>query len=386
MTRRRRAAVLLGLALVLGTLSATHVARREAALRGAARPAHRSRGRAPRLPAGRDAAADRSRCALAAGPLRAAGRAGVRRRARRAAARRAGRGRRGGERGVARAPRATPEPRSSAASARSTSSRAAQAVGAARAWTCSSTTERADAAGAGGRRGARRARPRCRPSEAARGLRACATLRVTASGRRVPRGGAVVRARTCGCSRGRPGMTGAWGSSSSAKGSDRANGASKGSVARGVGESRMGHLSPPPRTPSMLPFAGLASAHGHRGHRRGDRASARARRRGHRKILGIAGPPGGGKSTVARAVVAELGDQARLVPMDGFHLAQAELVRLGRRDRMGAPDTFDAAGYAALLQRLRVRRAGRLRARVPARDRGADRGRDRRAQRPSRWS
>jgi pantothenate kinase len=74
---------------------------------------------------------------------------------------------------------------------------------------------------------------------------------------------------------------------------------------------------------------------------------------GTRKILGIAGPPGGGKSTVARMVVAELGDNARLVPMDGFHLAQAELVRLGRRDRMGAPDTFDAAGYAALLRRLR---------------------------------
>src|SRR5215218_6434886 len=74
---------------------------------------------------------------------------------------------------------------------------------------------------------------------------------------------------------------------------------------------------------------------------------------GGRRILGIAGPPGGGKSTVARAVVAELGDEARLVPMDGFHLAQAELVRLGRRERMGAPDTFDAAGYVALLQRLR---------------------------------
>src|SRR3954465_3510198 len=74
---------------------------------------------------------------------------------------------------------------------------------------------------------------------------------------------------------------------------------------------------------------------------------------GTRRILGIAGPPGGGKSTVARAVVAALGDAARLVPMDGFPLAQAELVRLGRRDRMGAPDTFDAAGYAALLQRLR---------------------------------
>jgi len=74
---------------------------------------------------------------------------------------------------------------------------------------------------------------------------------------------------------------------------------------------------------------------------------------GERRILGIAGPPGGGKSTVARQVVAELGERARLVPMDGFHLAQAELVRLGRRERMGAPDTFDAAGYAALLTRLR---------------------------------
>jgi pantothenate kinase len=83
---------------------------------------------------------------------------------------------------------------------------------------------------------------------------------------------------------------------------------------------------------------------------------ARARElaeQGGRRILGIAGPPGGGKSTAARQVVAELGERARLVPMDGFHLAQSELVRLGRRDRMGAPDTFDVAGYAALLTRLR---------------------------------
>jgi pantothenate kinase len=83
---------------------------------------------------------------------------------------------------------------------------------------------------------------------------------------------------------------------------------------------------------------------------------ARARElasQGGRRILGIAGKPGGGKSTVARAVVAELSDRARLVPMDGFHLAQPELVRLGRRDRMGAPDTFDASGYASLLTRLR---------------------------------
>jgi pantothenate kinase len=70
-------------------------------------------------------------------------------------------------------------------------------------------------------------------------------------------------------------------------------------------------------------------------------------------VFGIAGPPGGGKSTLAEMVVAGLGDRAALVPMDGFHLAQPELVRLGRRDRMGAPDTFDAAGYVALLARLR---------------------------------
>lgn len=74
---------------------------------------------------------------------------------------------------------------------------------------------------------------------------------------------------------------------------------------------------------------------------------------GRRAILGIAGPPGGGKSTLAETVVAALGDRAVLVPMDGFHIAQPELVRLGRRDRMGAPDTFDAAGYVALLARLR---------------------------------
>jgi pantothenate kinase len=74
-----------------------------------------------------------------------------------------------------------------------------------------------------------------------------------------------------------------------------------------------------------------------------------------RTILGIAGPPGGGKSTLAQTVVAAVGSAAVLVPMDGFHLAQAELLRIGRRDRMGAPDTFDALGYIALLRRLRER-------------------------------
>ena len=73
---------------------------------------------------------------------------------------------------------------------------------------------------------------------------------------------------------------------------------------------------------------------------------------GRRRILGITGPPGAGKSTLADAIVEAMGDDARLVGMDGFHLAQRELARLGRQDRKGAPDTFDAAGYVALLRRL----------------------------------
>lgn len=72
-----------------------------------------------------------------------------------------------------------------------------------------------------------------------------------------------------------------------------------------------------------------------------------------RRLLGITGPPGAGKSWLTAELVAALAPAAVAVGMDGFHLANAELVRLGRRDRKGAADTFDAAGYVALLRRLR---------------------------------
>ncbi|OBB20374.1 nucleoside/nucleotide kinase family protein [Mycolicibacterium setense] len=77
-------------------------------------------------------------------------------------------------------------------------------------------------------------------------------------------------------------------------------------------------------------------------------------------VIGITGAPGAGKSTLTEALVAAArarlgGDAVAHVPMDGFHLADVELRRLGRLERKGAPDTFDVAGYAALLSRIRRR-------------------------------
>ncbi|SFM88326.1 nucleoside/nucleotide kinase family protein [Variovorax sp. OV329] len=72
-----------------------------------------------------------------------------------------------------------------------------------------------------------------------------------------------------------------------------------------------------------------------------------------RVVLGLVGPPGAGKSTLASALQSAFADISVVLPMDGYHLANSELKRLGRAGRKGAPDTFDSAGYLALLRRLR---------------------------------
>ncbi len=71
------------------------------------------------------------------------------------------------------------------------------------------------------------------------------------------------------------------------------------------------------------------------------------------RMLGLTGAPGAGKSTYAAALAQAW--RAVVVPMDGFHLADVELRRRGLLERKGAPETFDAEGYAALLGRVRRR-------------------------------
>lgn len=85
--------------------------------------------------------------------------------------------------------------------------------------------------------------------------------------------------------------------------------------------------------------------------------AAALQRAGRRAMLGITGPPGAGKSSLAHALVGRLETHrpgsAVLVGMDGFHLAQSVLKRLELVDVKGAPQTFDGDGYVAMLSRLR---------------------------------
>jgi pantothenate kinase len=89
--------------------------------------------------------------------------------------------------------------------------------------------------------------------------------------------------------------------------------------------------------------------------------AAKAAQDGRARVLGITGPPGAGKSTLATALVDALAPGTTVVVgMDGFHLSNAVLEARGSRDRKGAIDTFDDAGYAVLIDRLADRQPGEV--------------------------
>ena len=89
-----------------------------------------------------------------------------------------------------------------------------------------------------------------------------------------------------------------------------------------------------------------------------------------RFVVAIAGPPGSGKSTLAQRLNVVLPEDASaVVPMDGFHFDDTVLDSRGLRPRKGAPETFDYAGFAALLKRIR---AGEPEVAIPVFDRSME--------------
>jgi pantothenate kinase len=73
-----------------------------------------------------------------------------------------------------------------------------------------------------------------------------------------------------------------------------------------------------------------------------------------RFILGVVGKPGVGKSTFTDYLREQLSSElVAILPMDGFHMSNEKLIELGRRERKGAPDTFDVDDFAETLANVR---------------------------------
>lgn len=89
------------------------------------------------------------------------------------------------------------------------------------------------------------------------------------------------------------------------------------------------------------------------------------------RLLGITGSPGAGKSTLSDALAARIPGGV-IVPMDGFHFANAVLHKHGTRARKGAPHTFDVHGFVALLTRIRRQLPGEPPVYAPRFDRALD--------------
>lgn len=78
---------------------------------------------------------------------------------------------------------------------------------------------------------------------------------------------------------------------------------------------------------------------------------------GARLLVGVAGPPGAGKSTLAdrlREILGERGHRSAVLPMDGFHLDNSILDERGDLARKGAPHTFDVRGLTDLLRAVKA--------------------------------
>jgi pantothenate kinase len=74
-----------------------------------------------------------------------------------------------------------------------------------------------------------------------------------------------------------------------------------------------------------------------------------------RTLIGIVGKPGAGKSTVVEQIQNKYQThEVSIIPMDGFHLTNEELISLGRRERKGAPDTFDVEGFTSLIKSVKI--------------------------------